>query len=368
MSSGTFTRDSRVPVNTVCGVGFSGSVINKTWAGGDDPVNHKENNPYDMTYSEVRDGIILWAHDSNPTFFQNGTWTSCFGGASCEALAWSSNDDLSLLNKLGDEIRKHEFNAAVAVGAEGKEALEQIADAATRVYKGMRHLRKGQVPQALRQFGLSPSHAKRVGLHKDLSGKVLATQLGWLPLMGSVKDAAEAYKALTEKPQSMTYHARRSIKSSCYPPGDSKAICGDRIISKKLTWTLSENFTKWESLSISNPWDLATMVYNATTLSFIADWFIPIGSYLTARSLLATLKGSGFITTYERTQYRGLSKFGHYTVKNGDAYFFKTLHVQRTPLSSLSGLVALPKLKDFDKVPSLQRALTALTLATQMFK
>lgn len=367
MSSGTFSSDHRLPVTTGCGSGFSGSWVTKTWSGGDDPKKHSSVNPYTMQYSEVRDGVIEVTYPGSPGIHHSGTWGSCFGGVACDTLTWDSNDDLSLVNKLGDRIRSHEFNAAVSVGAEGKEALEQIARAASSVYSGMRNLRRGNVQGALRDFGINPKHEREVGLHKSLSGKVLATQLGWIPLMSDVSSAYDAVKALTSKPMSMTYHSRRRISSDCHPPSDNGVIAGTHTISKKLTWTLSENFTIWESLSISNPWDFADGVWNATRLSFIADWFLPVGSYLSARSLAHTLKGSGYLSTFDETRTHGVSNFSVYAVKNAEVYFFRNLHVTRTPLASIDGLVALPKFKDFSKIPSWTRALTAVTLATQMF-
>lgn len=367
MSSGNVTLDHRTPVSTDCGTSTTGSFVQKTWSGGDDPRVHKHVNAYDMHYTEIRDGIIKWTYPGTPGVWHTGTWSSCFGGISCEPLVWSSNDDLSLVNSLGDKIRNHEFNAAVSVGAEGKEALEQIAHATSSIYSGMQNLKKGNVASALRDFGISPKHEKRVGLHKSLSNKVLATQLGWIPLMNDVAEGFKAVTALTSKPMSQTFHASRRISSRCYVLSDGDANAGTHTISKKISWTLSENFTIWESLSLSNPWDFAEGVWNATRLSFIADWFIPVGSYLSARSLAHTLKGSGYISTFDETRGHGVSNFFVYTVQDADVYFIKQLHVNRTPLTSLNSLTALPRFKDFNKIPSWRRALTAVSLATQMF-
>lgn len=369
MSVGIRTSDSRYTVSTSCGSGYVGTIIRKDWAGDDDPIRHKRANAYDMLYTETRDGIINWKNNLDvPALFHDGTWGSCFGSmGDVSPLIWDENLDLSLVNKLGDKIRNHEFNAAVSVGAEGKEALEQIAHAASSIYSGMRNLKKGNVSGALRDLGLSPKHARKVGLHKDLSGKVLATQLGWIPLMSDISSAYDAVVALTSKPQSMTYHASKRIFTDCHPVGDIGVYAGYHVMSKKLSWTLSENFTVWESTSLANPWDFADAVWNATTLSFIADWFIPVGSYLSARSLAYNLNGSGYQTVYDDTRHHGVSNFFVYTVENADVYFHRSLHVTRSPMTSISGLVALPKFKDFNKIPSWRRALTATTLATQMF-
>lgn len=368
MTTGTKVLDHRHLVSTYCGSNMLvGSLVEKTWSGNDDPIKHVKANAYNMLYRESRDGVLTWWFDSNTTR-KSGTWGSCFGGISCQPLEWTSNDDLSLLNKLGDKIRGHEFNAAVSLGAEGKDALAQIAGAAKNVFSGFRDLRRGDGQSALRKFGLSPSKAKQVGLDKTLAQKVLATQLGWLPLLGDIDSAYGALRALTEKPQSRTYTATRRIKSDCLVMGDPEGVAGRHYISKKLSWTLSEDFDVWQSLSVSNPWDMADTIWNATTLSFIADWFIPIGKYLSARSLVYNLKGEGYLSTYDDTTVRGISRFLDYHVEGADVYFNRNLNVTRVPLTSLDGLVALPRFKDFIQIPSWKRALTAVTLATQMFR
>lgn len=368
MTQGTRTDDHRTTFTGDCGTGQVGSLITKTWSGSDDPKIHKKVNPYFMTYDESWDGPIAWINTGDPLKIRHsGTWLTCFGAIGIGPSNWSAADDLSLVNQLGDRIRKHQFNAAVSIGAEGKEALEQIAGATFGLVSGMKNLKRGNVGAALRDFGLSPSHIKKVGVHKDLSNKVLATQLGWMPLMSDISEAYDALRAITGKPQSMTYHAYKRVESPIYLSGGSGVQAGVRSKAKKLTWTLSENFTVWESLSCSNPYDLLNAGWNATSLSFIADWFIPIGSYLSARSLAYTLKGSGFVSTFDEGKVRGVSNHGVYIVEGADGYFHRTLTVTRSPLSSIDGLVSLPRFKDFNKVPSWKRALTAVTLATQMW-
>lgn len=366
MSSGTKVGDYQTTVSTPFGPGKVGCYWSRTHSGEDDPLHKHAINNYSMSYNEVWDGLLKARVLPNGTFAES-TWVNRFGGYYHDPVSFDSNDDNSLVNKLGDKIRRHEFNAATSLGAEGKDALKQIAGAALSVTRGMRDLKRGNVQGALKQFGLSPKHAKEVGLHKDLSNKVLATQLGWLPLLGDIDNAYGAVRALTEKPMSMTHHKGQRKTVVIHPNGYGDFVCGEKTISRRVTWTLSENFTVWQSLSLSNPYDLAHALWAGAPLSFIADWFLPVSSYLSARSVVHGLRGSGYMSTLTRYTVRGVDLSPHVEIQGFNAYHRRGVSCTRQRLSSLSGLTALPTFKDFNQIPSWKRALTATTLATQMF-
>lgn len=371
MTTGTKVWDNRQVYSGDCGTTLVGSYLQKTWSGADDPVIHKAENPFTMELWEEFITPITWCKTATPASIRSGTWKSCFGGIAFEPLAFDSNDLAKLINKLGDKIRGHEFNAAVSIGAEGKDALRQIAGASKAMYNGMRMLKKGNIDGALRYLGLKPAVAKEVGYHKTLSGKVLATQLGWLPLMGDVDDAYGALRRLSDPPLTGKFTVGIRKLGSVTLADGSPARNSENYLSRRLTWILSESeqLGVVDSLHVSNPWDMANLAWNATFLSFIADWFIPIGSYLDARSVVSGLEGRGYQTTLLRS--KGSSILGPYlggarTIKSG-TYFSKHVTVNREVINSLSGYVPLPRFKDFSKIPSWKRALTAVTLATQMF-
>lgn len=356
--------DTRTYANLDCGPAWTGLLRDKYQVGANDPLKRKAVNPYSMTETLVTDGLIEWTYPGSPGVYHTGTVSSCFGGVSVPLISFDSNDNNKLIGRLGERIHQHGFNAAVSIGAEGREALDQVAAKTMEVVRGFRDLRKGNVQGALREFGLSPKQAKKVGLHKDLSGRVLATQLGWIPLLSDVKDGSEAFHALTKGARHQTYSVRLRKTAPVTLFGTA---AGSAFKSRRIVWVLSEQLSWNESLGLSNPWDMLDAVWNATTLSFIADWFIPIGGYLEARSLASTLKGSGYYTDFYHVRGECPAQFGVYIVRNNDVYKYYRTEVSRVLLSSLDGLVSLPRWKDFRSVPSWRRALTAVALATQMF-
>lgn len=366
MTTGTRSLDAfSVIDNTWPGSGTSwvGVQGQKTWSGGDDPVKHKAINAYSMTLSRRASNPISWKFSNdNPS----GTWetgTAGFLGCFKQQPSWSSTDQLNLINRLGDKIRRHDFNAAQSIGAEGKDALRQIANTAMGVAKGLRALKRGDFSAVKRNFGISYSEAKRAGLHKDLSNRVLATQLGWLPLMSDTKSAADAFYALTAKNASKTYEASLTLKGKVFDVWQQDVEVGTSFIRKRLHWTLSEDLTWNESLGLSNPWDFLGMAYAGTPMSFIADWFLPIGKYLDARSLSSILTGRGYITTFEK--HHGVTTLlpDGYVNLSGSRYGETYISMQREVLFALD--VPLPSFVDLKRVPSWKRALTAVALAAQ---
>lgn len=372
MTTGYKVDDRMTPTPTDSGLGNVGIRTIRTWNGADDPGKHAKENYYHCTISVVSDAVIKWRFTPNGRDY-TGTYANTYGGVTADQCAFDSNDDNALVNKLGDEIRGHSFNAASSLGAEGHDALKQIIGAATTLRQGFRalgNIKADRLPdweQIRKSFGVSYQEAKRKGLHKDLSDRVLATQLGWIPLMGDLKSASEALHAITKGPIGFTYKATKMKTGYCHPATDVGTNCGTAKRSKRVVWTLSEQLSAAESLAITNPWDYLNMAWNATRLSFIADWFLPVGSYLRARSVANVMRGTGYTVEYYRASASKPSPGpGRYLI-SGNEYFWKGIEVTRTPITSLSGLTALPSIKDFNKIPNWQRALTAVTLAAQSF-
>lgn len=160
MSNGNRVANNTTVVQTSCGPGVIGSYAEKQWDGDDDP-EHKRVNRYAMTYNTWRDELLDWGFTSNPGAHFTGTYVACFGGVIADACTLTDNDQLTLINRLGEEIRGHTFDAANSIGAEGKDALKQIAGAAMSFGRGMRDLKRGNVKSALNQFGLNPKRRKR---------------------------------------------------------------------------------------------------------------------------------------------------------------------------------------------------------------
>lgn len=374
MTTGTILRDSRYSITTDCGTGLAGNYFSKSWSGGDDPLKKAINN-YSCNIVSSFNPEIVWGFTNNPGRTYTGTYASCFGGIVAETVAFGDNDQLNLVNRLGDQIRQHDFDAANSIGAEGKDALKQIAGTAGNLYRAGKALKRGDVPTAAAELGI-PNPLKRGRresrrqqennkLGKNLSNSVLAVQLGALPLMSDIASAADALITMLNRDMRKTYVSKSVAKGYVRPatalPGTN--VCGTIRNSKKLTWTITAQPTGFEQLSMANPWDLADLLWNFTALSFVADWALPLGKFLSARSVAYDITGSGFenhkIVVEGRTSF---APPGHFVSKG--EYRYRSVSFKRTFVGSLQ--VPLPSFNPVEKIPSWTRALTAVSLLGQL--
>jgi len=115
--------------------------------------------------------------------------------------------------------------------------------------------------------------------------------------------------------------------------------------------------------------DPASVLWELTPYSFVADWFIPIGNYLAARSLASALTGT-FVTTKTRRvfcAYEGLANTDNGIVRTvyttppkGNCAL---INVTRTVSTSLN--VPVPSFKTLDKVASWKHCANAVALLVQ---
>lgn len=380
MTTGTILRDSRYAFPNDCNsLGVAGNYFRRIWGGSDDPINHRSVNGYSCVIDSEFNPEIRWTDPtgSDPNAIKTGTYRDCLGGISWDPIVLDENDEITLINRLGDNIRQNDFDFANSVGAEGKDALEQIGRTAGSLFKAGKALNNGNIPAAAAELGIpnpfkggkreSKKQKQNNQLGKNLSDSVLAVQLGALPLMGDISSAADALISILNRDQKRTYTAKVKAKGLCYPSIDTskKNPCGFVVDSKRLVWTVTSSPpTVAQQLSMSNPWDLADMLWQATRLSFVADWVLPLHKYLAAMSTTWDFLGHGYVSHKYIRRGRTLYAGTGILVLPGMPYGFKHMEFTRTVLTSLT--VPMPRVRPLGKIPSYQRALTAVALLGQL--
>lgn len=375
MTIGHIIRDSRATQSLSCGPCKVGGYFEKTWSGADDPLHRVVNN-YSCHVLSTFDPFITWKFDSDPPGTKRtGSYASCFGGISAENVVFSDDDQITLVNRLGDAIRGHDFDAANSIGAEGKDALKQIAGAAGSLYRANKALHRGDAPAAAAELGLptfGSSRGRRKSKRqeqndqygKNLSDSVLAVQLGALPLMSDIASAADALITVANRYPKRTYVSKCVARGVCHPATDPNGVvCGTVRNSKRLVWTITAEPSGFEQFSMSNPWDLADMLWNYTALSFVADWVLPLQKFLSAKSTAYDFKGSGYVTQKHIVEARTSFAPPGYSIDPGTLYGYRDVIFTRTAIGSLQ--VPLPSFKPLNSIPSWQRALTAVSLLGQ---
>lgn len=214
-------------------------------------------------------------------------------------------DPYSLLGKLEERWKDSTFNVGV-FAAEGKEALEMMHQRLVGLHAAAQALRRRQFGLALRNLtGQIPKGQSREALRKldgrDLSGAWLELNLGWSPMIGDIYNAT--------KDIGLQYLHNR-VRASTYN------FCSMQSAGSQDCWTVEGGHKKHVQIIVycrkSASWrqywgltDPAGIAWEATRLSFVADWFLPIGKYLANLHAVGAIPVERVVyTTYARTYGR----------------------------------------------------------------
>jgi hypothetical protein len=281
-------------------------------------------------------------------------------------VGWSANDDLRLLNKLAEAVKGHSFDLGINL-AEASKTYGTILKNLRSVGSALLHLKHGNLPAALRDLGSNSRSSKRLKA-KDLSGRWLETQYAFLPLIGQSYEAGKALRAIS-KGVSLTFHVSSGPKRYSYniSPTGSFVNVASHTYSKSIRADIYEELSLPRSLGLTNP---AAIVWELVPWSFVVDWFLPVGSYLSAWGVIPSLKGR-FLTSERgsikggaiRNNFPGWLPGTHYEKANRRDY---AQRVNRTPSNSLS--VPYPTFNRLPRALSPKRLLNAVALIHQRLR
>lgn len=309
-------------------------------------------------YQQIFTGFSVWEVRQEPLSpgLYNNFWSPV--GAS------TSNDWNALINKLREEIEGSDWNVGV-MSAEAAEAVHLIFQSANRFRRGLDAVRKGDISGITRAFGLSKGK-RGLPTTKNAASFWLEVQYGWLPLLKDTKSAAEALAKIWNFPLVKTYRVRRGVDFTKY------------MVSHPFYPTTNYGYDRLQYIArlteVNLPqllglYDPASVIWEKTPFSFIADWFIPIGSYLQNRALSQALSGT-FIQTGSRRmrqiytpkatvldhKFQGTQAIVATELPSGTEMFW----MDRSVSTSLS--VPLPRLKNLGDVPTVRKCITSVSL------
>ena len=275
---------------------------------------------------------------------------------------FTANDILTLQSRLSEAVKGHQFNLAVSA-AQGKQTVDMVVNAAHSIGGALLDLKRGRFASAARRLGVNQRPSKLS--EKDVAGRWLELQYGWLPLISDVHEAAKAYEAITKGPRrdrvsvSLT---REGIKeTSTSPPNWS---CKGTVKEKwRLIYEMEEQLSTGRSLGLTDPLSVA---WEIIPYSFVVDWFIPIGTYLENLNTIPKLSGR-FLTTKSR-RFQGSARTVNpaYKWTKIPTSFNSQVYIERTVSTSLS--VPKPSFESFEDAMSPKRIWNALALVTQRLR
>lgn len=261
-------------------------------------------NPF--SYSEINETFSAgWWRTDGITGWNQSQWTIQRGNFGSPAPGTKSLSNLEkqalrskAINGLRLKLKDQSVNVAQFYG-EWDQTSRLLATSVARIGKAVSALRHGDIAGAARALGVkvpngSSNFYRRWERNQSeaISTGWLELQYGWLPLLsdayGSVKFLDTFLKA---KP--LLFHAstRKQVSRSDYLKTQQAEYIEEYFyqskfeVSSRCSYRMTAApYHNWSSLGFTNPVDLA---WELLPFSFVVDWFIPIGNFLS--SLDATL-------------------------------------------------------------------------------
>lgn len=394
MTSGTRTIDRTWVGPSYCSQSTTfGERIVKTWSGADTPkarpsytnVYNPENgrsrrvwvkpphrdrerpeNNYSMSLVRVNDPPMFMKIGSPPVW-QMGSVKQCYGGGSnWPADPMTVNDKNQLISSLRDAVLDSDFNVGVFL-AESNQALKMIGDNTRQIARAVTALRRGRPDIAWRQLVLRNSKAPRSQVKnlttKDFASWFLELQYGWKPLINDIYDGAQMINHYLGSPMRMTIKVsitrKGPLPTSLY--SGYSWLHGKNTSRRQIIAKISEvNVAKLTGLT-----DPAQILWEKLPWSFIADWIIPVGTYLSARGVSNSVTGK-FITSHKWERSAGSPTAIGSWIINAPNYHETLVNFDRVCSNNL--VVAWPTVKGLQKVATWQHAANGVALLRQAFK
>jgi hypothetical protein len=271
-----------------------------------------------------------------------------------------------------------------------------VAGNATRIVKSLRALRRFNFTGAVNALTSGRGNSGIVGgglsTSKSVASNWLQLQYGWKPLL---KDIENFFNILpTSFEQGSTVHRVTGTGSfrneiiTLHPPGDAQI--GESHVGRTtrqsrssvrygISYRVDDPMVQFFSqLGFTNPINLA---WEVLPFSFVADWFLPIGSYLEQASAFHGLTFlDGYKTTFTREKMDSANTYGGSVVgvpqtliNFGCSYRRERITLTRERLTAFPGsVVPSLTLNPFENSGSAagtnNRAWNAIALLTQTFK
>jgi hypothetical protein len=304
----------------------------KAWTGGDGwvvPTRYSSYpmwNPYQMASFKFHSSQpnLVGTHDDNPngpiTVQENhvflgyspirgdGTVSPNFP-TSLFSQYWTDREELALLAKLLKKIKGHDADLGVSL-AEVDKLAGTVAGTLKNLAYGMLDLSKGRFTQFVRRFGASSPTKDRVEKLRtlDISGRFLEMRYAWTPAINDVYEASKAFEEISNGPRTAR---TRAGKRKLYEkePGNTNYCTAtvDVEVRRSYIFEQYEEMGFLRQLGLANP---ATIIWERLPWSFVIDWFIPIGTYLSLIGQVPFLKGRFCRTSSIRTTQSGIFNVG----------------------------------------------------------
>jgi len=320
-----------------------------------------QDHTYSSDYSNLHQVFLMYSFTGQP--IRGSTTNGLFNIGQLNPYIWQANDELALLGRLRDSIQGSDFNLAVFL-AEGHESLTMIADAATRIYKSLYAFRKGNFWLASKiLYGVDHYPKIRGRFQQPSAQRWLELQYGWRPLVQDIYSGAQSLAHQMSAPLQTSVSVRKrhvtSPASSVHPSFGMKFEREGNVTSVNYKAIIREVSVP-ALVGLTDP---ASVVWEKLPYSFVCDWVIPVGSYLSARGLSQAVSGT-FVRSERWKAYRSDPLYGGSNPRlyNGTSWFYREDkgYLHRTIQSNIQ--VPFPNMKTLGQAASWQHCANAVAL------
>lgn len=213
-----------------------------------------------------------------------------------------------VLSKLAGQWRQTDLNVGMYLSPEGRESAEMVYETMLRMANSARSLKRGDFGGFVRGLNHLPRSARRESLRKfeqgDLSGSFLSAHLGWSPLIGDIYNLSDNIRPIDSSMRRLSAQKKVKRNEVTFSPSsnsfgfEAKVITNKQQLRYTLDVTNEPNFS--ERFGLNNPFMIA---WELVPLSFVADYFLPIGSTIDALGFISAVRGKGFIKEYSELQF-----------------------------------------------------------------
>lgn len=215
-----------------------------------------------------------------------------FIGVSSSPPEWPSYNDL--LIKLREKWSDTDLNLGMYASPEGRESLEMMGTSLLKIANAARSLKRGDHTSFLRNLRSLPKTDRKESLRRyeqgDISGSFLAAHLGWEPL---IKDLYEASGLVDLKEDPHRITAQKLGKMTVTPLNIGKypgaTFKADSKVRIRLSLDMTRPPTFSQRFGLDNPFLIA---WELVPLSFVADYFLPIGNVIQGCGAVSAMYGS----------------------------------------------------------------------------
>lgn len=380
-----------------------GKYLSHSQSGGNYVLGEKPGTPhnYNMVHQDYR---ISEYHATSQADGFSPRYTTAYSGGipTCTYEAISAADTNDMISKLGDLYNNHGFDLGVFTGELG-ELVDQVAGRTKQLALIVKNLKKGRYDRAL---SLLKKDARNAGKFSELekaaqsfNGKGRKSQrtqkrklqymsdlengrlsdvhleivYGILPSVGDIFEMSKAIQVAGQpRVKRISTFKRHFVKP--VQTGHFEVHATGFTLKSIIGFLEEEVPSLSQQLGLTNP---AIVAWELLPFSFVLDWVLPIGDWLTARHAASTMKGTFVVTDY--TNYlcnHADTKSSSYVpdydppptwfiTRLATKGYLRYVSMNRSVSSSLAGSVSFPKFQVPFTGPGL-RMVNAIALAASV--